>query len=102
MAASTARRLSSETRAVPFRIRETVLGDTPALRATSISVDGPEERGVSAKTVPFDYVLKTFAAEGYHKFTVPPPICCGALTFNVCRVLMKNTLENVFIKRRDI
>ena len=34
MAASTARTLESRTRAVPFRMRETVLGDTPASFAT--------------------------------------------------------------------
>jgi hypothetical protein len=54
------------------------------------------------KRVPFDYVLKTFSPEDYHKFPVPPPICCGALTFSVCRVLMKQALENVFITRRDL
>jgi hypothetical protein len=61
MAASTAWRLSSDTLAVPFRIRETVLGDTPAWRATSIKVDGPEEWEVSAKVLPVDVVMKTFS-----------------------------------------
>ena len=40
IAASTASRLSSETLAVPLRMRETVLGDTPAWRATSSRVEG--------------------------------------------------------------
>src|SRR3982751_4674816 len=38
MADSTAWRLSEVTRAVPFRMRDTVLGDTPASRATSSRV----------------------------------------------------------------
>lgn len=33
--------------AVPFRIRDTVLGDTPAANATDPSVTGPSSRFVS-------------------------------------------------------
>ena len=42
MAARTALRLSSATRAVPFMMRDTVLADTPAARATSSRVVGLE------------------------------------------------------------
>jgi hypothetical protein len=38
IACSTACRLSAATRAVPLRMRETVLGETPASRATSCRV----------------------------------------------------------------
>ena len=45
-------RLSYDTRAVPFKMRETVLGDTPALRATSSNVDGGVELSSSIKSDP--------------------------------------------------
>ena len=41
IAASTALRLSEVTRAVPLRMRDTVLGETPAWRATISSVTTP-------------------------------------------------------------
>ena len=41
IAFSTASRLSSATRALPFRIRDTVLTETPAIFATSVTVVTP-------------------------------------------------------------
>ena len=52
IAASTASRLSSDTLAVPFRMRETVLGDTPAWRATSSRVEGGAAWALSFKVIP--------------------------------------------------
>jgi hypothetical protein len=48
-------------RAVPLRMRETVLGETPAWRATSIRVEGPECRVLSAK----DVLLLKWESTGY-------------------------------------
>ena len=49
IAVSTARRLASVTRAVPLTMRETVLTETPASRATSVTVTiaDPMERVAS-------------------------------------------------------
>ena len=66
MAASTASRLSSETLAVPLRMRETVLGETPARRATSINVDGPEEGEVSGNVQSLTKYYEILFSEDYH------------------------------------
>ncbi len=64
MACSTAWRLSSETEAVPFRMRDTVLGDTPAAWATWSSVTGPAEpRLVSLERVGREAVAMGSAVE---------------------------------------
>jgi hypothetical protein len=49
MAASTARTFASRTLAVPFRIRETVLGDTPASFATIASVTAEPFEAAAAR-----------------------------------------------------
>jgi hypothetical protein len=69
-------RLFSDTLAVPFKMRETVLGDTPALRATSSKVDGGAVLSSSIKSVPviecggkvsaFAKFMKTFSIKTYH------------------------------------
>jgi hypothetical protein len=52
--------LSSDTLAVPFRMRDTVLGDTPASRATSSKVEG-EVGPASLKGQSCRCFLKTFS-----------------------------------------
>jgi hypothetical protein len=52
IASMTAWRLSSDTLAVPFNIRDTVLGETPAKRATSMRVVGLSFGDCSLKWVP--------------------------------------------------
>src|SRR5471032_1536501 len=57
MAASTAARLASATLAVPFRMRETVAGETPARRATSVRVEVGVGVGMSLKSCPGPAVI---------------------------------------------
>jgi hypothetical protein len=68
-------------------MRDTVLGDTPASRATSSKVEGEEVCCLSAKAVS----LKTFSSEGYHKLQL-----CQLIDRRRDRVFNHHTLEIVF------
>ena len=47
-------------------MRETVLGETPARRATSINVDGPEEGEVSGNVQSLTKYYEILFSEDYH------------------------------------